>query len=282
MPRFGLATLNHSPLFGLTTQWEAHLDAAREAGFDALAPDLFWLRALEAEGVSLESVSEAMSERGLACMEIAGLTVAEESETRDDLEENLRYARVFQPEFVNARLVVPPSEAARRRLQRCADALASTGTRIALEFSNGSALRDIAQAQGFLESLELEPMGRHARGFHTPETSRIGLTLDTWHFFQAEGGPDWRALETLPHEALANVQLSDGTPRGDREYSEQTMHHRLLPGAGEFDLARCARWLHECDYDGAVIIEVLNAEWRAAPLSDFAQQSADGARAWWG
>ena len=87
MPNFGLATLNHSPLHGVPTQWEAHLDAAATAGFDGLAPDIFWLRALEAEGVALETLAAGLRDRGLGCMEVAGIAIGDAETTRTELEE---------------------------------------------------------------------------------------------------------------------------------------------------------------------------------------------------
>ena len=97
-----IATLNHSPLHGLPTQWQAHLDAAVSAGFDALAPDIFWLRALEKEGLSLDVLAGAMKERGLACMELAGIALGSEEQTRAELEESLRYASALGAEFSSA------------------------------------------------------------------------------------------------------------------------------------------------------------------------------------
>ena len=102
------------------------------------------------------------------------------------------------------------------------------------------------------------------------------------HFFLARDGPDWNALEALPVSELANVQLSDGVPFGDRAYFEATMNERLLPGQGEFDLARFARELKRMGFDGAVIVEVLNAQLRKAPIETFAQQAAETSRRWWG
>ena len=125
MPRYGYATLNHSPLHGLPTQWQAHLDAAAKAGFDAIAPDMFWLRALEAEGVTLEQIADGLRERGLACMEISGLAIGDDERTSSELEENLRYARALSAEFVNTRVVVPVDDEVARRLRACAVALRS-------------------------------------------------------------------------------------------------------------------------------------------------------------
>ena len=273
MARFGLATLNHSPLHGLPTQWQTHVDAAADAGFDALAPDVFWLRALEQEGVSLETLAAAMRDRGLACMEISGIAIGAAEQTERELEENLRYARALGAELVNTRIVEPIDEALRERMKRCAVAFREqgapdAGTRVALEFSRGSKLNSLREARRLVEAVE-EP--------------NVGITLDTWHFFLHPDGPDWEGLEALPIEWLANVQLSDGVAydegKGPGEFGDATMNRRRLPGAGDFDLARCAGALASRGFDGAVVLEVLNAEQRERSLPDYAVDALRSARA---
>ena len=267
MARFGQATLNHSPLHGLPTQWEAHLDAVAGAGFEALAPDVFWLRALEQEGVPLESLRRGLDERDLACMEVAGIAIGSEEQTTAELGEMLRYAEVLGAEFMNARLVEEPGAELAERLCRCADALGRVGTRVALEFSRGTGTTGIADSRAFIE--ESGAVG-------------VGVTLDTWHFCLAPEGPDWAALDALPLAMLANVQLSDGVDYGERAFGEATMNERGLPGEGDLDLVRVARSLHAKGFDGAVIMEVLSARWRKEPIDVFAAVAARTARDWWG
>ena len=266
MPRFGLATINHSPMHGLPLVWEQHLDAAAAAGFDALAPDIFWLRALHEEGVSLARLRRALDARGLACMEIAGLAIGEEAETRSELEETLRYAQALDAEFMNVRVIAASGNTAMEQLCRCEDALEKVGTRIALEFSRGTQTPGIAETRAFMESAG---------------SRDAGVTLDTWHFFLARDGPDWEALNALPVSELANVQLSDGVPFGDRTYFEATMNERLLPGEGGFELARVAKLLHDKKFDGAVVVEILSARLRETPLDSFAKHAAQTSRLWW-
>ncbi len=272
MPRFALATLNHSPLHGLPTQWAAHLDAAAAAGFDALAPDVFWLRALEGEGLSLGSLARELGQRGLACMEIAGIAIASPEATRSELEENLRYAEALGAEFVNARIVAPLDAEVVDSVAQCAEAFSKAGTQVALEFSRGTTLRGVADARTLIESAG---------------ASSVGVTLDTWHFFLAESGPDWDALADLPLSAFANVQLSDGVPYEEGAFPTATMNERRLPGEGGFDIARVARTLVEKGLDrnaqaqGAIVVEVLNAEWRARSLAEFAEAAMAASRKSW-
>ncbi|MBY0400711.1 sugar phosphate isomerase/epimerase [Myxococcota bacterium] len=269
MPRYGYATLNHSTFHGLPTQWESHLDAAATAGFDALAPDIFWLRSLEAEGVPLERIADGLRDRGLACMEISGLAIGDDARTKSELEENLRYARALSAKLMNTRLVVPVDDGVVRRLVECADALRTRGareggTRIALEFSSGSGLRGVAESRALIEA-----SGR----------SGVGVTIDTWHFFNHAKGPDWGALEALPDAFLANLQLSDGVPHAEGDFWDATMNHRRLPGEGGFDLARLARHLEKRDFaEGAIVLEVLSAAQRERSLVDYARDSLQRAR----
>jgi sugar phosphate isomerase/epimerase len=266
MPRFGLATLNHSPLHGLPTQWERHVEAAAEAGFDALAPDVFWLRALEAEGVELEALARALDARELACMELAGIAIGEPEATARELDEACRHAEILGAEFVNARLTVPPDEVAMEQLRRCADALGQVGARVALEFSHGTGTTGIADTRAFIESAG---------------AAGAGVTVDTWHFCLAPGGPDWAALEALPIDLLANVQLSDGQDYSGRTFWEATMNERVHPGQGELPLGRVADVLRAKAFDGAVIVEVLSASGREMALDEFAREAANAARDWW-
>ncbi len=268
MPRFGYATLNHSTFHGLPTQWKAHLDAAASAGFDAIAPDIFWLRALDAEGVELERVADGLRDRGLACMEISGLAIGDDDRTSSELEENVRYARALSAEFVNTRVVVPVDDQVVRRLKECAVALRTLGaqdggTKIALEFSSGSQLRGIPGARALIE----------AAG-----EAGVGVTIDTWHFFNHADGPDWAALEALPLEQLANLQLSDGVPHAADQFWDATMNQRRIPGEGGFPLERLAKTLAARGFDGAIVLEVLSAEQRERSLRDYAVDSLRGAR----
>ena len=200
-------------------------------------------------------------------MEIAGIAIGVTEATREELEEHRRYAEILGAEFVNARIVAPMGSDVVDSFAHCAEVFAAVGARIALEFSRGTTLRGIPDARHLLE----------AAG-----TTDAGITLDTWHFFLAESGPDWEALEALPHAQFANVQLSDGVPYAEGAFGRATMNERRLPGDGGFDFARAGRVLDQMGFDqngqGAVVVEVLSAEWRARPVADFAKAAMTASR----
>ncbi len=266
MPRLGLATLNHSPLHGLPTQWEAHLDAASLAGYDAIAPDIFWLRAIEAAGVSPEQLAAAMSDRSLACMEIAGIAIGEEKATQAELSEHLRYAEVLGAEFVNARIVSSLDASVTARVRECAEAFGRVGTRLAIEFSRGTQLNSVSECATLLREIDVPG---------------AGVTLDTWHFFLHPQGAEWDALEALPSSLFANVQLSDGVPYEEGAFGEATMNRRRLPGEGGFELARCLELVTTKRGDASalpIVVEVLSEAERGYSLADFARRTANASR----
>ncbi len=269
MARLGLATLNHSTLHdGGPSRWREHLDAAAAAGFDALAPDVFWLRAVEAEGTGLATLRRGLEERGLACMEIAGIGVGEAEATRVELEEQRRMAAELGAEFVNTRIVSAIDDALVERARGVAEAFARVGTRMALEFSRGAQLGGVAEAAALCAAVDVPG---------------VGVTIDTWHFFLHPDGPDWRALEALAPGSFANVQLSDGVPYEEGAFREATMDRRRLPGEGGFELVRCLAALPVPIGDEgegcAIVVEVLNAEERRRLLGDFARRAASATRA---
>lgn len=196
-------------------------------------------------------------------MEVAGVALGSEEQTRPELEENLRYAKALEAEFVNARFLEEIDDAMIERLRACASAFGEVGTRVALEFSRGTKLRGVAHGQEVVAAAAAEG---------------IGVTLDTWHFFLAPDGPDWAALEALPIESLANVQLSDGVAYEEGRFGKATMDERRLPGEGDFELERCARLLGDRGFDGAIVIEVLNAELRGLSVGEFAERAAASTR----
>ncbi|MBJ18287.1 MAG: hypothetical protein CL933_02575 [Deltaproteobacteria bacterium] len=56
------------------------------------------------------------------------------------------------------------------------------------------------------------------------------------------------------------------------------MNRRLIPGQEEFDLARCIGLVGGVGFDGAIVLEVLNAECRECSLHDFVRDSIRSGR----
>jgi sugar phosphate isomerase/epimerase len=62
----------------------------------------------------------------------------------------------------------------------------------------------------------------------------LGLTFDTWHFWRAT--PDLELLAQIPADKITEVQLADAKKELNGDLLNDLLHHRLLPGEGDFDL----------------------------------------------
>ena len=62
-----------------------------------------------------------------------------------------------------------------------------------------------------------------------------GINVDAWHLVRS--GTDLADLAVVPGELILGIQLDDGPAAAEDNLVEATLHHRALPGEGEFDLA---------------------------------------------
>ncbi len=103
-----------------------------------------------------------------------------------------------------------------------------------------------------------------------------GIVLDSWHFFR--GNPDFDLLATIPGERIFAVQLDDAYAEVVGTMREDTQH-RLLPGAGSFDLPRLIRALADIDALTWVGPEVIHPDMTAMPAMEGAKLAGDRTRA---
>jgi sugar phosphate isomerase/epimerase len=145
------------------------------------------------------------------------------------------------------------------------DECAQHGMRVGVEFMDipaVSSIRDLASALSFVERVG-RPNG--------------GLCLDTFHF--ANGPNDWADLEAVPGERVMVIQLNDGAvPRHGSDYIDETLHHRVPPGEGDFDLVRMIRTLDAAGSQAPFSVEVLGDEMRALSGEEAGRRMGDGAR----
>jgi sugar phosphate isomerase/epimerase len=85
-----------------------------------------------------------------------------------------------------------------------------------------------------------------------------GIVVDAWHFFRA--GADYDALRAVPGDKVLGIQLDDGPAAPEDNLVEATLHDRLLPGAGDFDLTRLIAVLREINAVAPVGVEVFSDE----------------------
>ncbi|NUU23135.1 MAG: sugar phosphate isomerase/epimerase, partial [Streptomycetaceae bacterium] len=91
----------------------------------------------------------------------------------------------------------------------------------------------------------------------------------------------WEDLALVRPEQIAYVQFCDAPlPESDSMWRE-TLHRRVMPGDGVFELERFASTLMESGFDGIVSAEVLNAELRELPVAEFARRAYESTSRYW-
>jgi sugar phosphate isomerase/epimerase len=264
MADLAFATLNHSPLVEPHADLLTQIAAAADAGYPMLSPDVFSIRAYLAADGSLAQLADALSERQLPCLDLAGLTIgADEARTKREADELLELAQALRCTWVQVRIVDEVDYTIRSLFGWNADHFGASGIGLAVEFSPLTRVNTMADAR------ELLAAGSDAR---------TGVIVDTWHFFR--GRDHWPDLEAFPVEELAFVQFSDGLPAG-KDPGHDTLHRRALPGQGEFDLGRFSGCLREKGFRGPVSIEVLSQDLRALPVEEFARRTMETSLPYW-
>jgi sugar phosphate isomerase/epimerase len=106
--------------------------------------------------------------------------------------------------------------------------------------------------------------------------SNGGITVDAWHFFRA--GADHQALRAVPGQHVLGVQLDDGPAAPEANLVDATLHERLLPGEGEFDLPGLIATLCEVGCQAPVGVEVFSDELHQLPPAEAARRAGAATR----
>lgn len=93
-----------------------------------------------------------------------------------------------------------------------------------------------------------------------------GLAIDTWHMGKLR--VPHAELAAVPARHLRWVELSDGPREFEGEFVDEVTNRRMLPGAGELDLAGQVRALRQAGYRGPWGAEILSAELRAMDMTE--------------
>jgi sugar phosphate isomerase/epimerase len=207
----------------------------------------------------------ALAARGLRCHEVLGLVLgADEEVTLNRARRLAEAAAAVSAPWVLTTFQAPLNQQTRPVIERCAAMFAEAGAGIAVEFSPLGAVPSICAA--------LDVVAAAGSG-------RAGVVIDTWHFFR--GGGAWEQLERVPLDRIAYVQFCDApVPVSDNGIHE-TMHRRVMPGDGTFQLDRFASTLLDRGWAGLVSVEVLNAELRELPVPQFARRAYESTARYW-
>jgi sugar phosphate isomerase/epimerase len=134
---------------------------------------------------------------------------------------------------------------------------AEHGLLVHLEWLSWSKIPDLATALRIVES------AGQANG---------GLTIDAWHFVRTGGDID--RLRDVPGSSILAVQLSDGPLEAEADLLDATLHDRLLPGEGAFDLRGIIEALRHTGTQAPLGVEVFSDDLHARPADEAARAAA--------
>jgi 4-hydroxyphenylpyruvate dioxygenase len=151
-------------------------------------------------------------------------------------------------------------DAGAERFAAFADRAAQYGWRTQLECMPFSGIPDLGASWDIV---------RHA------DRPTGGLTVDSWHYFR--GNRDDALLARIPGARVFQVQLADATwaLRGS-SLVDDLLHHRLLPGEGEFPLPAFVRTLAATGGLTSVGVELFSDAMDARSAVDVGRLIADG------
>jgi len=144
-------------------------------------------------------------------------------------------------------------------LSRVAQRARSAGVRLSFEFIPVTNVPDLRSALTLLAAVD---------------DDIVGLTIDTWHFFR--GDPDLELLRTVPGKQIVEVQLADAAHEVRGNLLEDLLHHRRVPGEGDFDIAAVVAVLHEIGAADSVGPEIFSDEMDRLEASEAALRARSG------
>lgn len=103
-----------------------------------------------------------------------------------------------------------------------------------------------------------------------------GINLDAWHFTRT--GTTLEDLRRVPGSRVLAVQLDDGPAAPEADLVHATLHHRLLPGRGEFDLRGILAVLRDIGSEAPIGVEVFSDELHALGADRAASEAAAATR----
>lgn len=152
-------------------------------------------------------------------------------------------------------------DAARAFASLC-DRAADHGLVVHLEFLPWSRIRDVATAWAIV-GLADRPNG--------------GIAVDAWHYVRS--GADEETLRSIPGSKVLGIQLDDGAAAPEKNLVDATLHRRMLPGEGDFDLARLVSVLQEIRAVAPIGVEIFSDDLHSLGAVEAARRAGDATRA---
>ena len=123
-----------------------------------------------------------------------------------------RLASAVGAEYVLVLLMTGLRDESVASLSSVADVVTESGARLAFEFTPKSPVSSIDGALDLVERIG---------------SDRMGVMIDTWHFFRGDSA--WEQLEAIPLDHLAFVQFCDALPPMSDDILSETINRRTWP-----------------------------------------------------
>jgi sugar phosphate isomerase/epimerase len=260
------------------TPFRLRLEAAVAGGYNAVS---LWgrdYRSARAEGHSDADLVALIADYGLVVAELdpawwwtpgaAGFTIPEELDPveifRYDETELFRIAELVGARSLNAVDVLggqwSVEEVALAYAALC-DRAAEHGLVVHLEWLAWSRIPDLAAAWEIVKLAD-RPNG--------------GLNVDTWHCARTGTTPE--ELLAIPGNRVLAIQVDDGPTLPEDDLVNATLHHRMVPGEGAFDLVGYLRALRTIGAVAPIGVEVFSDELHALGPMESARRVGDATR----
>jgi sugar phosphate isomerase/epimerase len=261
------------------TPFRTRLEAAATAGYRAVS---LWGRDYQGardEGYSDADLIALLRDHGLTVAELdpvwwwtpgaASFSIPPELDPIDVFRfgeaELFRIAEVLGARSVNAADVLGGdweiADAAASFAALC-DRAADHGLLVHLEWLAWSRIPDLATA------FEIVALAGRPNG---------GLNIDTWHC--ARTGTSAADLLAVPGDRVLAIQVDDGPAEAEENLIEATLHARLVPGEGAFDLRGYLASLRTIETSAPIGVEVFSDDLHALGPAEAARRAADATRA---
>jgi len=248
-----------------TTPLAAALDAAREAGYDAVELRRTDFKRCFDAGMSNEQVLDLIRKSGIP-VGVLGVEYGWLFATGD---ESKRLFKVFRESCENAVAlncktlmsapgqVQGPIKDAIKYLQDAGDIAAEYGLKLAIEFNSQ---HDVLNSLGVLTEL-ITGAGK----------ANCGYLIDAYHFTRSGAGG--RGFESVPADRIFCFQYSDLSPNPVTGVKRPT--DRLAPGKGVVKWREMLGLLAEKKYTGYLSYEAPNPELWARPPLEVAREGVE-------
>ncbi len=261
----------------MTTPFLERLEPARRCGFRGLSMNGGDIASTSLAGISPAEVARRVADEGLMIAEFDAVTSW------------LGFHQVASSERKQNSLRAGTAE----RVCPIAGQLGARSVSVVEMFGRDVALDsaaegfahvcDVAADHGLLVTLEFLPwagvpsLARALEVIQAAGRPNGSVLVDAWHFFRS--GTRLNELVQVPGDLIGYVQIDDGPNQAETDLKEETMHRRLVPGNGEFDLVGFIRTLQKVGYTAPLGVEVFSDELLTVPIADVARRCAEQTRA---